>query len=44
MKYMPEVRFRQDDSFDNYARIDALLRSPEVLRDTQGTADDEDDN
>ncbi len=25
---MPEVRFRQDDSFDNYARIDALLRSP----------------
>ncbi len=44
MKYMPEVRFRQDDSFDNYARIDALLRSPEVLRDTQGTADDEEDN
>ncbi|WP_279482708.1 30S ribosome-binding factor RbfA [Aureimonas sp. SK2] len=44
MKYMPEVRFRQDDSFDNYARIDALLRSPEVLRDTRGTADDEEDN
>ncbi|RIY00795.1 30S ribosome-binding factor RbfA [Aureimonas flava] len=42
MKYMPEIRFRQDDSFDNYARIDALLRSPEVLRDTQGTADEED--
>lgn len=34
MKYMPEVRFREDDSFDNYARIDALLRSPEVRRDT----------
>lgn len=33
MKYMPEMRFRQDDSFDNYARIDALLRSPEVARD-----------
>lgn len=44
MKYMPEVRFRQDDSFDNYARIDALLRSPEVLRDTQGTEDDEEGN
>jgi ribosome-binding factor A len=33
MKYMPEVRFRADTSFDNYARIDALLRSPEVARD-----------
>ena len=33
MKYMPEVRFRDDTSFDNYKKIDALLRSPEVLRD-----------
>ena len=33
MKYMPEVRFRTDTSFDNFARIDALLRSPEVARD-----------
>ncbi len=33
MKYMPEVRFRLDTSFDNYAKIDALLRSPEVVRD-----------
>ena len=31
MKYMPEVRFREDDSFENYARIDALLRSPDVV-------------
>lgn len=38
MKYMPEVRFRIDTSFDNYAKIDALLRSPEVARDL----DDED--
>ena len=36
MKYMPDIRFREDDSFDNYARIDALLRSPEVARDLPG--------
>ncbi|MBB4009694.1 30S ribosome-binding factor RbfA [Allorhizobium taibaishanense] len=33
MKYMPEVRFRDDTSFDNYRKIDELLRSPEVARD-----------
>lgn len=33
MKYMPEVRFRLDTSYDNMARIDRLLRSPEVARD-----------
>ena len=43
MKYMPEVRFREDDSFDNYARIDALLRSPDVMRDLDTDDRDEDD-
>jgi ribosome-binding factor A len=38
MKYMPEVRFRDDTSFDNYKKIDDLLRSPEVQRDI-GTDD-----
>ncbi len=33
MKYMPDVRFRDDTSFDNYQKIDELLRSPEVARD-----------
>jgi ribosome-binding factor A len=33
MKYMPEFRFRLDTSYDNMARIDELLRSPEVARD-----------
>ncbi|PSM16854.1 MULTISPECIES: 30S ribosome-binding factor RbfA [Nitratireductor] len=33
LKYMPEFRFRLDTSFDNMARIDELLRSPEVARD-----------
>jgi ribosome-binding factor A len=41
MKYMPEVRFRDDTSFDNYKKIDELLRSPEVQRDL---GDDGDDN
>ena len=35
MKYMPSLRFRTDTSFDNYARIDRLLHSPEVSRDLQ---------
>ena len=33
MKYMPEFRFRLDTSFDNFAKINDLLRSPEVVRD-----------
>ena len=33
MKYMPEFRFRLDTSYDNMAKIDQLLRSPEVQRD-----------
>jgi len=33
MKYMPEFRFRLDTSFDNFARINELLKSPEVARD-----------
>jgi len=33
MKYMPEFRFRLDTSYDNFAKIDRLLRSPEVKRD-----------
>ena len=33
MKFMPQFRFRADTSFDNFAKIDELLRSPEVARD-----------
>ena len=32
MKYMPEFRFRLDTSFDNFAKIDELLKSPEVAK------------
>ena len=35
MKFMPEIRFRDDTSFDNYKKIDELLRSPEVMRDLE---------
>ena len=42
MKYMPEFRFRPDTSFDNYAKIDALLHRPEVAQDLNDV--DGDDN
>ena len=33
LKFAPDLRFVSDDSFDAQARIDALLRMPEVARD-----------
>ena len=33
MKYMPSFRFIEDTSFDNFSKIEALLRSPRVARD-----------
>ena len=33
LKFAPDVRFALDMSFDVQARMDALLRSPEVARD-----------
>jgi len=41
MKFMPEIRFRDDTSFDNYKKIDELLRSPEVKRDLEDGDTDE---
>jgi ribosome-binding factor A len=41
MKYMPDVRFRDDTSFDNYKKIDELLRSPDVARDLHADDGDE---
>lgn len=43
MKYMPEMRFRDDTSFDNYQRIDELLRSPQVQRDLDHDDDGKED-
>lgn len=33
LKFMPDIAFRLDESFDEAERIDALLRSPTVARD-----------
>ncbi len=33
LRYMPEIRFRKDASFETSQRIDAILASPEVTRD-----------
>jgi ribosome-binding factor A len=33
LKYIPELRFAADTSIDTGERIDAILRSPEVVRD-----------
>ncbi len=35
MKFSPELRFRRDESFDEAARINALLNSEAVRRDTK---------
>jgi ribosome-binding factor A len=40
MKYMPEIRFKDDTSFENFRKIDELLKSPEVKRDL-GKEDEE---
>lgn len=41
LKYAPEFRFFVDTTFDEYGRIDALLRSDRVRRDLE-RGDDED--
>jgi ribosome-binding factor A len=43
MKFMPEFRFRLDTSFDNFSKIDGLLKSPEVARDLDPDKNDKDD-
>jgi ribosome-binding factor A len=43
LRYMPELRFREDTSFEASSRIDRILASPEVARDTRNTAGDLDD-
>lgn len=43
LKFAPDLRFRRDESFDEAARIDALLRSERVRRDTEKTADGSED-
>jgi ribosome-binding factor A len=35
MKFVPDLRFRLDETFDYAGRIDTLLRRPEVSRDLE---------
>ena len=44
LRYAPDLRFRRDETFDEAARIDALLRSEKVQRDVAGDDRDDDDN
>jgi ribosome-binding factor A len=39
MKYMPDLKFRLDTRFEDDARIDRLLKSPDVARDLAGGDD-----
>ena len=43
LKFAPDLRFRIDDSFDNAARIDALLNSPKVAQDLDRPEDGAED-
>ncbi|MBA4791588.1 MAG: 30S ribosome-binding factor RbfA [Pseudomonadota bacterium] len=43
LKSVPELRFREDTSFDEAQHIDALLRSPEVARDLQSDNEEKTD-
>jgi ribosome-binding factor A len=37
LKFAPEIRFKIDDSFDNVAKIDALLNTDKVKQDLQSS-------
>jgi ribosome-binding factor A len=43
MRHMPALRFRLDTRFEDDARIDRLLKSPEVARDIASGHDDKDE-
>jgi ribosome-binding factor A len=43
LKFAPEVRFHVDETFEEYGKIDALLRSDRVQRDLHSDDDKTDD-
>lgn len=43
LKFAPDLVFRFDDRFEESARIDSLLRSPEVAQDLDGSPDADED-
>jgi ribosome-binding factor A len=44
LRSAPDLRFRVDTSFEEGAKIDAMLRSPEVKRDIDAANDDNPDH
>lgn len=44
LKFAPDLRFLRDETFDEAARIDALLRSERVQRDIAGPVDEDPDS
>jgi ribosome-binding factor A len=44
MKFTPELRFVEDESFAEAQKIEQILKSPEVQRDLNAHPDDESDN
>jgi ribosome-binding factor A len=44
MKFTPELRFVEDESFAEAQKIEQILKSPEVQRDLNAHLDDESDN
>jgi ribosome-binding factor A len=42
MKYMPRLKFKLDESFDEASHIDQLLRDPKVVADVEAGAGNED--
>ena len=43
MKFTPELRFVEDESFAEALKIESILRSPKVQRDLAAVEDDGDD-
>ena len=43
LKYAPELRFRRDETFDEAARIDQLLRIEKVQRDLESAPREDDE-
>lgn len=43
LKYAPEIRFFVDETFEEYGKIDAILRSERVQRDLHADDDSDDD-
>ena len=44
LKFVPDIRFRADPSFDEARRIDTLLRDPAVARDLVGDRGEDEEN